>query len=134
MPDASGRICHLVANKANAIDSWSRLDLGDGRSGPGFDCRLLLHRRTNRSKGKTRRPTDVEPTVGNIVVLIALGRISLAPDVFMGGDVLAFEVVGGAGILSRGQIAHVHQSSVGYVGMGVTGVIARNVLSVTIRT
>ena len=99
MPDASGRVCHLVANKANAIDSGSRLDLVDGRSGPSLNGGLLLDRGCGLSKREGGAiKTDIEPTVRGIVVLIALGRISLAPDVFMWSDVLAFEVVGGAGI------------------------------------
>ena len=44
MPDSSRGICDLVANEANAIVSWSRLYLVDGRSGPGLDRRLRSHR------------------------------------------------------------------------------------------
>src|SRR5205085_5374860 len=71
VPDAGGRICHLVANEANAIDSWSRLNLGDGRSGPSHDGRLLLHGGSDGRKGETagggsRNASNTESSVGDI--------------------------------------------------------------------
>src|SRR6266446_1169103 len=112
MPDAGGRICHLVANEANAIDSWSRLDLVDGRSGPRFNGRLHLDRGRGGRKGETSGASDSENAVGDIIVLVALGWIRLAPEVFMWSDVLTFGKVGRARILSRIQITYIYRHSV----------------------
>src|SRR5438067_1721791 len=100
MPDSRGRICDLIADESNAIGSGSGLDLGDRRPSPGLNCRLRLHRGRGGRKGETGGAADSESTVGDIVVLVALRWISLAPDVLMWSDVLTFGEVGGARILS----------------------------------
>ena len=122
MPDASGGICHLAANESNAIDPRSRLDLVDRRSGPGLDRRLHSHRGPDGRKGEIHlvAGSNTELTIGDIVVLVALPRISLAPGVFMWSNVLTF------GEVSRhrcGQIACCHGDAVGRLVMGVARVV-----------
>ena len=112
MPDSSGGICDLVANESNAIDFTSRLDLIDRRSSPSHDGRLLLHCGDGGRKGKTGGATDRESPVGDIIVLVALPGMRLAPDVLMGSDVLTFGKVGRARILSRVQITYIYRHSV----------------------
>ena len=123
MPDSSGRICDLVANEGNAIDSRSRLDLVDRRSGPGLDGRLHSHRGSDGRKGETGGASHTELTVGDIVVHVALPRMSLAPGVFMGSDVLTFGPVGRARIQRCVQIALLHLEPVRRPGMGMARVV-----------
>src|SRR5437870_8372528 len=113
MPDSSGGICDLVANESNAIDSWRRLNLGYGGSGPGLDCRLRSHRGPGGRKGETGGASNTELTIRDIVVLVALPCMGLTPGVFVWGDVLTFGKVGRARILGCIQIAHCHQDPVG---------------------
>src|SRR5436190_467430 len=94
MPDSSGWIGDLIPNESDAINCWSRLDLVNRRAGPGHDRRLHSHCGPDGIKGKRTAGTDcTELTVGDIVVLVALSRISLAPGVFMRSDILAFTEV-----------------------------------------
>jgi hypothetical protein len=126
MPDSSGGTCDLVANEANAIASGNGFDLVDGRSGPGLDRRLHSHRGSGGRKGETGGASNSVLTVGDIVVLVALPRMSLAPCVFMGSDVLSFGEVGRARILRCVQIAHCHRHPVGRPCMGVARVVGRS--------
>jgi len=123
MPDSSGGICDFEANKPNAIGSWNRLDLVDRRSGPGLDRRLRSHRGSDGPKGETAGASHTELTVGDIVVLVALPCVSLAPGVFMGSDVLTFGPVGRAHIQVCVQVARCHRDPVGRPCMGVARVV-----------
>src|SRR5436190_7745657 len=124
MPDASGRICDFEADESNAINSCSRFDLVDRCAGPGHDRRLHSHRGPHGTKRKRTASTSrTELTVGDIVVLVALSRISLAPSVFMWSDILAFTEVGRAWIRCWNQVTHCHRNAVRGPGMGVARVV-----------
>src|SRR5215831_5202272 len=132
MPDTGGRIRYFIADETNPIDRGSRLELGYDCSSPGCDGRLHLHRTANGGEGEAGASSNIESTVGHVVIHVALSRIGLAPGVFVRRDVLAFKVIGGAGILRWIQIADVNWRSMRYIVMGVASVIAGNVLPVTI--
>src|SRR5437868_5130869 len=123
MPDSSGGICDLIANEANAIVSRIWLELVDGRSRPGIDRRLHSHGGCGGCKGETGDTSNSEPAVGDIVVLVALPGMRLAPGVFMWGDVVTFGKVGRAGILGCVQVAYCHREPVGRSCMGVARVV-----------
>ena len=112
MPHPSGGICDLIAYETNAIDIFSGLDLVDRCSSPGHEGRLLLHCGANSRKGETSRAADIKTTVGDVIVLVALARMGLAPGIFMWSDVLTFGKISRARILSWVQITYIYRHSV----------------------
>ena len=123
MPEASDWTGYFVANEGNAIDSWSWLDRVDRRPGPGVDRRLHSHRGPHGREAERGGATNSELTVGNIVVHVALAWISLAPDVFVGSDVLTFGEVSRTRIRRCVQVARCHRDPVGGPGVSVARVV-----------
>ena len=68
---------------------------------------------------QTVRGRGSELTVGDIVIHIALPRVSLAPGVLMRGDVLRLGEIGRARIQRRIQVVHFDQKPVRCAGMRV---------------
>ena len=123
MPDSGRGTCDLGANESNTIDLFSRLELVDRRSGPGIDRRLHSHRGPDGRKGEIGGASNTELSVGDIVVHVALARMSLAPGVFMWSNVLTFGEVGRARIQRCVQVAHCHRYPVGRPAMSVARVV-----------
>jgi hypothetical protein len=124
MPNPDGRVRHLVGDERAAIGARDRLDHVDGRSSPDIDGRGHAHREANGRKGeRPRGAADVEPTVGCIVVHVALARVGLAPGVLVRSNVLRFRVVGRAQIQCRVQVGDFHENPVGRAIMSVARMV-----------
>ena len=126
MPHSGIWSCHLVTNPENAVISRIRFTLVYNCSGPSHDGRLLSHGRPNGVKIKIRRTAaHALLLVGNVIIHVALARVSLAPGVFMPHHVLCFGKIGGARILRREQVVRFNQNSVRRYVMNVAGVVIR---------
>ena len=92
MVHTGGWACHFVTNEENTIVAWIGLDRGaHRRARPDHDGRLLSH---GFSYGlKTKGLVDsgyAVLTVRSVVIHVALVRMTLAPDAFVGDDVFRF--------------------------------------------
>ena len=125
MPNPGNWPRDLEGDEPLAIGSRNRFDLVDGGSEPGIDGRGHSHRVSNGRKGKARRAADIEPTVGGIVVHVALSSVSLAPGVLMRSDVLGFSVVSRPRIQRCVQIGGFHQHPVRRAIMRMASVVGR---------
>jgi hypothetical protein len=98
VPDSSSWVCHLVTHEPYTIDSRGGLDpLAHCRASPRLYRRLLSHCRSRGAKGEICRPaTHIVPLVGSIIVHVALGRMILAPGVFVRDNVFRFGKIRGA--------------------------------------
>ena len=95
MPNAGRWIRHFVGDERASVASRHGLDHAKGRSSPGINGRSHAHCGANGRKGvRTRRAVDIEPTVGCVVVHVALPGVGLAPGVLMRSNVLRFGIVG----------------------------------------
>ena len=118
--------CDLGSNEENAVISWIRFAFVYSRAGPGRDGRLLSHGRAKGAKIEIRRPaTHALLLVGDIVIHVALIRVSLAPGVLVLHHVLCFGKIGGARILGWDQVVGFNQNSVRRYVMIVAGVVIR---------
>lgn len=87
--------CHLVTDKENAIVSWVRFTLVYNCASPSHDGRLLSMSWARVSKSKGLVGSDhVVLFVRSIVIHVALGRMTLAPDAFVRDDVIGFSEIG----------------------------------------
>jgi hypothetical protein len=123
MPDSSAWVRHFEAKEPNAIDSRNGLDPVDGRSSPSIDGRAHSHCGGNRGKTETRRTGDTELTVGDVVVHVALPRVSLAPGVYLRSYVLSFGVIRRARIHRRVQVVAFHENPVRCASVNVARVV-----------
>lgn len=106
VPDACRRIRHFVAHEPNAIIAriWFHLDYRCPC--PSHDSRLHSHRRCLGTKGERRVDAAYAvPTIGGIVVHVALAWMALAPGIFMRSHILRFGKIGGTRIKRCVQIA-----------------------------
>ena len=95
-------------------------------SGPSHDGRLLPHGRANGAKIEIRRATThALLLVGNVVIHVALARVSLAPGIFVLHHVLCFGKIGGALILRWDQVVRFNQNPVRRYVMIVAAVVIR---------
>jgi len=118
--------CHLVANPENAVISRIRFALVYSCSGPSHDGRLLSHGGACGAKTEIRRAAaHALLLVGNVVIHVALARVSLAPSVLMPHHVLCFGKIGSARILRWDQVARFNQNSVRRYVMIVAAVVIR---------
>src|SRR5215469_4489186 len=89
MPDAGSWIADLVTHKPDAVITWVRLDPAYRRAGPRHDSRLLLHGGANSAKTEIRRATShALLLIGDVVIHVALARVTLAPGVLVRDHVL----------------------------------------------
>jgi hypothetical protein len=89
VPDAGRRVGDFVTQEPDTIVSVIRFDLIYRRAGPSLNGWLLSEGRAHRTK--TERLVDsgyTILTVRSVVIHVALPRMSLAPSVFMWGNVL----------------------------------------------
>ena len=70
-------------------------------------------------------PLTLLLTVGNVVIHVALARMTLAPGVFVWDHVLRFGKIGRTRVLRRDQVTRLHQNSVRRYVMNVAAVIVR---------
>ena len=126
MPHSRIWSCHLVTNPKNAVIPWIRFTLVYSCAGPSHDGRLFPHGGAKGTKIEIRgATTHTLLLVGDIVIHVALTRVSLAPGVFVGDHVLCFGKIGSALILRRDQVARFNQNSVRRYVMTVAAVVVR---------
>jgi len=105
VPDASSRVADFVAHKPNPIVSWIGLDLVHSCAPerlPSLNGSLHAHGGAGRRKCVVvPAAADVKPTVGGVVVHVALPGMTLAPSVFMWSQILAFGKISRARVLRR---------------------------------
>ena len=95
VPDPGIWSGHLVTNEENAVITWIRFTLVYSCTGPSHDGRLLSHRVAHEIKGEGLvDPTYAVLTVGNVVIHVALVRMTLAPGAFVRDDVFRFGKIG----------------------------------------
>jgi hypothetical protein len=125
VPDAGGRIRHLVANQENTIVSRIGFELVHSGAGtcPGLDGGLHSHCVSERCECEAGGATYREVTVGDIVKHVALVRMTLAPGVFMRTNVGGFSKIGCARILRRVQVAGLDPDPVRHPVMVVAAVV-----------
>ena len=115
---------YLVANPENAVISWIRFTLVYKCARPSHDSWLLSHGRSSGAEIEIRRATThALLLVGDVVIHVALARVSLAPGVFVLHHVLCFGKIGGARVLRWDQVARFNQNSVRRYVMNVAAVI-----------
>jgi hypothetical protein len=123
MPDACRRTCYFVTNEENSI-VCSRLELVYRRACPSHDTRLLADGGTDRAKTEIRRPaTHALLLVGSVVIHVALGRMTLAPDAFIRDDIIRFGKIGRPRILRWDQVTGLDQNPMRSYVMNVAAVI-----------
>ena len=124
VPDAGSWVRDFVAHEPDAIVSRIRLNLIYGRIGPRHDRRLLPNGGTNGVKIEIRRATaHALLLIGDVVIHIALVRMTLAPNVFVRDYVLRFSKIHRSRVQRRVQVVNVYQNSVRRYVMTVAGVI-----------
>jgi len=105
VPNAGGRIGHLVTHEPNPVVSRIRLDLVHCCAPerlPGVNGSLHAHCGTGRRKCVVvSAAADAKPTVGGVIVHVALAGMTLAPSVFMWSQILAFGKISRARVLRR---------------------------------
>src|ERR1041385_4192424 len=78
------RIAHLVTHKPDAVVTRVRLNSADCCPSPSHDSRLLSRGGANGAKtGIRRAATYALLLIGNVVIHVALARMTLAPRVLM---------------------------------------------------
>ena len=112
VPEAGDWPRHFVGNERTAIDSWLGLDRVSCRSSPGIGGSGHSHCGPNARKGETRRPGDIETTIGGIVIHVALPGVRLAPGVLLRSVVLNFGVIGRARVHRGAQVGGIHEKPV----------------------
>jgi hypothetical protein len=128
VPHSGSWSCDLVTNEENAVISWIRFSLVYNSAGPGHDGRLLPHGRANGVKTEIGRATShVVLMVRSVVIHVALSGMTLAPDAFVGDDVIRFGKIGRPRILRWDQITRLHQNSVRCYVMTMAAVVVRGV-------
>jgi hypothetical protein len=126
VPDASRGVCDFVTHEPDPIVAWIRFDLVYGCARPSVNGWLLSHGGANRAKTEIRRAaTHAMLLVGNVVIHVALARVTLAPGVFMRDHILRFGEIGGARILRQDQVTRLNQYPVRRYVMTVAAVIVR---------
>ncbi len=105
---------HLVSNECNAIVTWIRFDLGNSRACPlpSHNGRLHPHRVTERRKCEVGCAAYEILAIGSVVILVALPRIRLAPDILVRSNVCGFGKIGRALIKLRVQIINFNNDPV----------------------
>src|ERR1700674_5124080 len=87
VPDASSGVRHFIPHKPNTVGSGSGLDLVYRRTGPSCNARLLSHGGTHGTKSERLVDSGhAVLTVRSVVVHVALVRMTLTPDAFVGDD------------------------------------------------
>ena len=88
--------CHFVTDEENTIVAWIGLDrIAHRRAGPDRDGRLFTHGFADGTKTKGLVDSRYAVlTVRGVVIHVALVRMTLAPDAFVGDDVFRFGKVG----------------------------------------
>jgi hypothetical protein len=105
MPHSSRGVGHLVGKQAKAIVARVGSDPARGvRARPGRNCRLHSHGRSYGAKREIGDASHAILTVGSVVALVAFPGMSLAPGVFVRGDILRFGKIGGA-LVERSAVA-----------------------------
>jgi hypothetical protein len=100
VPDASRRVGHLVTHEPDTIIARVRLLPVYRSASPSHDRALHAHGRTGtRKRVAVPAAADVKPAVGGVIVHVALPGMTLAPNVFMWSQILAFGKVSRAGVL-----------------------------------
>jgi hypothetical protein len=89
---------HLVTHEPDTIGAWSRFDLVYRCASPSLNCWLHSDCGGCGRKCEIGSPAHAVLAVGDIVILVALARMTLAPGVFMRGDILTFGKIGGTRI------------------------------------
>ena len=128
VPDASRRVSHFVTHEPDTIVARIGLDrVAHRRIGPSFNSRFLSHCGADGAKIEIRRATaHALLLIGDVVIHVALGRMTLAPSVFVRHHVLGFRKIGGTQILCWDKITRLHQNSVRRHVMSVAAVIVRS--------
>src|SRR5204863_6859151 len=85
VPHARGGIGDLAGKIGPAIGSRLGFDRIDRRSRPGCNRRAHSDGISRYRKSETRRAADVVPTIGGIVIHVALPWMALAPGIFIRG-------------------------------------------------
>ena len=105
VPDALARISYFVTHEPNPVVSRIRLDLVHCCAPerlPSLNGRLHAHGGAGRRKCVVvPAAADVKPTIGGVVVHVALPWMTLAPGVFMWSQIHAFGKISRAGVLGR---------------------------------
>ena len=105
VPNASGRIGHLVTHEPNPVVSGIRLELVHSCSPerlPSLNGSLHAHGGSGRRKCVVvPAAADVKPAVGGVIVHVALSGMTLAPGVLMWSYILAFGKISRARVLRR---------------------------------
>jgi hypothetical protein len=117
---------HFVTDEENAVVSRRGLDLVYRRTGPSSNAGLLSHGGAHASKTKGLVDSGhAVLTVRSVVIHVALVRMTLAPDAFVGDDVIRFGKIRRPRIERRVQVVNVNQNSVRRYVMTVAAVIVR---------
>jgi len=125
VPNPGRRIGDFVAHKPNSVGARNGLDLVHRRACPGVDSRVHSRRRSQRRKGEIGCPANTELTVGGVVILVALRRVSLAPGILLWSDVFRFSEIDRPLIEGCIQITGFHKNPVRYAIVHVVAVVVR---------
>jgi len=99
MPNPSRGVGHFVAEQPKAVVTRIGFDPARGDlARPSQNGRLHSHRATNRGKDEIGGAADMILMVRSVVIHVALPGVSLAPGVFVRGDILRFGKIGRAGV------------------------------------
>jgi|SRR6266496_5366868 len=102
MPDSGSRIGNLVTHEPDAVVWRIGLNLVHCGARPCQNGSLHAHGGAGRRKCVVvPAAADVKPTVGGIIVHVALPGMRLAPGVLVWSDVLSFAKIGRARVLRR---------------------------------
>jgi len=105
MPDSRRRVGHFVTHKPDPVISGIRLDLVHYCAPerlPSLNRRLHAHGGAGKRKCvAVPAAADVKPTIGGVIIHVALSGMTLAPGVFMWSYILAFGKISRARVLRR---------------------------------
>jgi hypothetical protein len=91
VPDASIGAGHFVTHKPDTIVARIGFDLINRRAGPGFNGWLLSYGIAYGLKTEWRIDSGYcELLIRSVIIHVALGRMTLAPDAFIRDDVIGF--------------------------------------------
>ena len=123
VPDASARVCDLISHEADAVVTGVGFEATDRCSRPRVNGGSGLDRGAGGRKGEFTTLFDSELTIRDVVIHVALSRVSLTPGPLVRSDVLPFGIVGRPGIQGRAQVVTAHQNPVGNGVVDVAGMI-----------